>query len=488
MTFPGSPAPVAVAASGFSSRGAGTPLLRPPRGARGRRRPRGRTRRGRGRSTTASATSSWRGVVVVTASVAQPAARAAASPPGASSTTRQAPGSTPRRSAASRKGSGCGFPRSTSSAVTTTRGTCSPVAPMRTAASGAVQDVAMAQRSGPSAASASAAPASTVMPSVSASSSSVIRCSAVAWRSRRQQRGDDGGGRDAVEALEAARLDLVLLRPLQPAADDDRDGVDEGAVHVEDHRGEGAAVERAQERRHTARVGGPMWLRWAGEDARGARGAGVARARPTWCGSLLPSPWSSGASPGASRRPPCSRRRWRPSTTGPQLRLSINAEDVSQINSPTIFGNINLDFDGPGPAPGILAGVQVKPNITDLLAQPKVSIKALQPSRLELSNAARDAVIGLGLALRRRLAGRRPSSRSARMRRGGTARPPARRLAAAGAVLGLRLCGHGRQHLADLPAGPARRASRRPGSWARSSATRTCSRGSRRAPSRPRPT
>ena len=35
-----------------------------------------------------------------------------------------------------------------------------------------------------------------------------------------------------------------------------------------------------------------------------------------------------------------------------QLRLSINAEDVSQINSPTIFGNINLHFDGPGPAPG----------------------------------------------------------------------------------------------------------------------------------------
>ena len=31
-----------------------------------------------------------------------------------------------------------------------------------------------------------------------------------------------------------------------------------------------------------------------------------------------------------------------------QLRLSINAEDASQINSPTIFGNINLHFDGPG--------------------------------------------------------------------------------------------------------------------------------------------
>ena len=115
-----------------------------------------------------------------------------------------------------------------------------------------------------------------------------------------------------------------------------------------------------------------------------------------------------------------------------QLRLSINAEDASQINSPTIFGNINLHFDGPGPAPGILAGVQVKPNITDLLAQPKVSIKALQPSRLELSNAARDAVIGLGL---RFAAGSLAVTllaigAYAAWRHG---RPPARRLAAAGA-------------------------------------------------------
>jgi predicted phosphodiesterase len=115
-----------------------------------------------------------------------------------------------------------------------------------------------------------------------------------------------------------------------------------------------------------------------------------------------------------------------------QLRLSINAEDVSQINSPTIFGNINLHFDGPGPAPGILAGVQVKPNITDLLAQPKVSIKALQPSRLELSNAAGDAVIGLGL---RFAAGSLAVTllaigAYAAWRHG---RPPSRRLAAAGA-------------------------------------------------------
>jgi len=80
-----------------------------------------------------------------------------------------------------------------------------------------------------------------------------------------------------------------------------------------------------------------------------------------------------------------------------QLRLSVNPEDVSRLHAPTIFGDINLDFDGPVMAPGVLAGVQVKPNITDLLAQPKVSIKALQPGPLELSNAARDATVAMGI-------------------------------------------------------------------------------------------
>jgi predicted phosphodiesterase len=79
-----------------------------------------------------------------------------------------------------------------------------------------------------------------------------------------------------------------------------------------------------------------------------------------------------------------------------KLRLSVNPDDVSRLHAPTVFGDINLDFDGPVMAPGVLAGVQVKPNITDLLAQPKVSIKALQPGPLELTNAAKDASVAMG--------------------------------------------------------------------------------------------
>ena len=115
-----------------------------------------------------------------------------------------------------------------------------------------------------------------------------------------------------------------------------------------------------------------------------------------------------------------------------QLRLSANPEDASRIHAPTVFGDINLDFDGPVVAPGVLAGVQVKPNITDLLAQPKVSIKALQPGPLELTNAAKDAAVSMGV---RFAAG---SLAVALLAVAGYPvwrrhRPPARRIATAGA-------------------------------------------------------
>ncbi|GAA2738081.1 metallophosphoesterase [Pedococcus aerophilus] len=83
---------------------------------------------------------------------------------------------------------------------------------------------------------------------------------------------------------------------------------------------------------------------------------------------------------------------------GAKLRLSINPTDLGTIQSPTIFGEIHLDFAGPVPAPGVIANVQVKERITDLLSRPNISISSLQPGPLELERAARDA--GIGLALR----------------------------------------------------------------------------------------
>jgi Icc-related predicted phosphoesterase len=78
------------------------------------------------------------------------------------------------------------------------------------------------------------------------------------------------------------------------------------------------------------------------------------------------------------------------------LRLSANPDEISAIHSPTVFGNIDVDFATPVPAPGVLASLQVKERITDLLSRPNISIRSLQPGPLELEKAARDAAIGLG--------------------------------------------------------------------------------------------
>jgi predicted phosphodiesterase len=80
---------------------------------------------------------------------------------------------------------------------------------------------------------------------------------------------------------------------------------------------------------------------------------------------------------------------------GATLRLSISPADISEIKSPTIFGDIRVAFAGPLPAPGVLAQVQVKERITELLGRPGVSVQALQPGPLELERAARGAAIAL---------------------------------------------------------------------------------------------
>ncbi|MGA8979673.1 MAG: metallophosphoesterase family protein, partial [Pedococcus sp.] len=82
---------------------------------------------------------------------------------------------------------------------------------------------------------------------------------------------------------------------------------------------------------------------------------------------------------------------------GATLRLSVNPANLGTISSPTLFGDIQLDFAGPVPAPGVIADVQVKQRITDLLARPNISVSSLQPGPLELESAARDAAIGLAL-------------------------------------------------------------------------------------------
>jgi predicted phosphodiesterase len=77
------------------------------------------------------------------------------------------------------------------------------------------------------------------------------------------------------------------------------------------------------------------------------------------------------------------------------LRLSVAPGQTSAIWSPTVFGDIHLEFATPLPAPGVLATVQVKERITELLSRPGISVRSLQPGPLELEAATRDAALGL---------------------------------------------------------------------------------------------
>ena len=81
---------------------------------------------------------------------------------------------------------------------------------------------------------------------------------------------------------------------------------------------------------------------------------------------------------------------------GADLHLSLSPGATSAIQSPTIFGDIRMDFGGVVPAPGVVANVHVKERITDLLARPNISVRSLQPGPLELERAARGGAIALG--------------------------------------------------------------------------------------------
>lgn len=79
------------------------------------------------------------------------------------------------------------------------------------------------------------------------------------------------------------------------------------------------------------------------------------------------------------------------------LQLSLDADDRSRIQVPTVFGDIDIAFASPLAAPGVQATVQVRPEIISVLARPNASVLALQPSPQEISNAVRSAVMGLAV-------------------------------------------------------------------------------------------
>lgn len=70
-----------------------------------------------------------------------------------------------------------------------------------------------------------------------------------------------------------------------------------------------------------------------------------------------------------------------------ELRLSPLPQQTSTIHSPTSLGDIDLEFTSLLPAPGMDVTIQTRANITDLFNERGVSVRSLQPSQRELTDA-----------------------------------------------------------------------------------------------------
>lgn len=80
-----------------------------------------------------------------------------------------------------------------------------------------------------------------------------------------------------------------------------------------------------------------------------------------------------------------------------EANVSLEAWPSSTVTAPTVFGDVEIGFDGPVPAPGIRVDTQVKRDVTDLFASDKVSVDAFKPSDAEIRQAAGDALRGVAL-------------------------------------------------------------------------------------------
>ncbi|MBA2695474.1 MAG: hypothetical protein H0U62_06425, partial [Actinobacteria bacterium] len=62
-----------------------------------------------------------------------------------------------------------------------------------------------------------------------------------------------------------------------------------------------------------------------------------------------------------------------------RIALTLTPSTSSTVHTPTVLGDIDLQFDGPVPAPGIEAQVQVREEVTDLLTQGQLDPAAFRP-------------------------------------------------------------------------------------------------------------
>ncbi|MGB3827894.1 MAG: metallophosphoesterase [Ornithinimicrobium sp.] len=78
-----------------------------------------------------------------------------------------------------------------------------------------------------------------------------------------------------------------------------------------------------------------------------------------------------------------------------QVSLAPSVGQTSTVHTPTVFGDIDVEFDGLLPAPGIEAQVQVRQEITDLFQRKRLNVTDFQPDEGQLASAIDEAITGL---------------------------------------------------------------------------------------------
>lgn len=80
-----------------------------------------------------------------------------------------------------------------------------------------------------------------------------------------------------------------------------------------------------------------------------------------------------------------------------QVALTLAPSTSSTVHTPTVLGDIDLQFDGPVPAPGIEAQVQVREEVTDLLTRGRLDPADFRPDPAQLRATINDALTEVGV-------------------------------------------------------------------------------------------
>lgn len=79
-----------------------------------------------------------------------------------------------------------------------------------------------------------------------------------------------------------------------------------------------------------------------------------------------------------------------------QMALTLAPSNSSTVHTPTVLGDIDLVFDGPVPAPGIEAQVQVRDEVSDLLTRGRLDPAKFRPDPEQLRSVVSGALTEVG--------------------------------------------------------------------------------------------